>query len=146
MEIKEIKRAGGEVLEAVQRLLPQLDPGSEPLTRKQLELILKSPGTHLFIAVTDEEEIAGMLTLVHYMVSTGLKCWIEDVVVDERFRGRGIGKELLRHAVEYAGKNGAKSVDLTSRPERLAANKLYRELGFELRNTNVYRYVIRNAV
>ena len=82
-----------------------------------------------------------MLSLVVFGIPTGIKAWVEDVVVDDGARGKGVGKSLMRHAMEQAKKLGAKTVDLTSRPSREAANKLYQSLGFETRQTNVYRYL-----
>ncbi len=143
MIIRKIKRFDKKVFRAVQRLLPQLDPEVEPITKDKLKSLIRSKNSHLFFAETDEKEIAGMLTAAVYLLPTGTKYRIEDVVGDEAFRGRGIGKELMVHAMEFAKSTGAKSVDLTSRPSRVAANKLYKELGFELRETNVYRYLNR---
>jgi ribosomal protein S18 acetylase RimI-like enzyme len=142
MEILEIRRYSKRIFKAVNHLLPQLDPGAEFLKEVDLKFILKSPGTHLFAAITDDKEISGILLAVIYRIPSGTKFWIEDVVVDESYRGRGIGKKLMLHAMEFAKLAGAKSVDLTSRPARVEANKLYRELGFVLRETNVYRYSI----
>jgi ribosomal protein S18 acetylase RimI-like enzyme len=143
MEILEIRRYSKRIFKAVNHLLPQLDPGAEFLKEVDLKFILKSPGTHLFAVITDEKEITGILLAVIYRIPSGTKFWIEDVVVDEAYRGRGIGKKLMVHAMEYAKSAGAKSVDLTSRPARVEANRLYKELGFELRETNVYRYSLK---
>jgi ribosomal protein S18 acetylase RimI-like enzyme len=143
MKIKEVTRYNKRILKAVNRLLPQLDPDTETITKGKLKALIKSDNSHLFLAVSDEKEIAGMLTASVYIIPTCIKFWIEDVVVDEAFRGKGIGKELMVHAMEFAKTTGAKSVDLTSRPTRVAANKLYQELGFELRETNVYRFALK---
>ena len=140
MKIKIVKRFNSRIFEAANRLLPQLDKDAEPMTEKMFRSILLSGSTHFFIAETEDKEIAGMLSAVVYNIPTGTKFWIEDVVVDEAFRGKGIGKELMLEAIMFAKSAGARSVDLTSRPDRIAANKLYRELGFLLRETNVYRY------
>ena len=142
MKIREIKRFNNKVYQAVNSLLPQLDPDSVPLTVEKFRRIIKSKGTHLFVAEEGNNRISGILSAVVYHIPTGTKFWIEDVVVDEASRGKGVGKALMLHAMNYAGENGAKSVDLTSKPSRVAANRLYRELGFELRETNVYRYRI----
>jgi len=142
MKIREIKRLNNKVYQAVNNLLPQLDPDSVPLTVEKFRRIIKSEGTHLFVAEEGNSRISGILSAGVYHIPTGTKFWIEDVVVDEAFRGKGIGKALMLHAMKYARENGAKSVDLTSKPSRIAANKLYRDLGFELRETNVYRYII----
>lgn len=143
MKISEVKRFSNRVYKAVNRLLPQLDPESATLTEEKFRTIIRSEGTHFFIAEEENREISGILSAVVYHIPTGTKFWIEDVVVDEAYRGKGIGKALMLHAMNYARENGAKSVDLTSKPSRIAANRLYRDLGFELRETNVYRYQIR---
>jgi ribosomal protein S18 acetylase RimI-like enzyme len=88
----------------------------------------------------DGDFIFGMLSLVVFSIPTGTKAWIEDVVVDEGARGKGVGRKLMKHALDVAKELGAKSADLTSRPSREAANKLYQTIGFEARETNVYRY------
>ncbi len=93
----------------------------------------------------DEEKIVGMLTLALFRIPSGVRAWIEDVVVDTEARGRGIGAALVRRAIEIAQESGARTVDLTSRPSREAANKLYQKLGFEQRSTNVYRYTIETG-
>jgi ribosomal protein S18 acetylase RimI-like enzyme len=143
MIIKEVSRYSQRVFLAASKLLSQLDPDSDMITEERLKSILRSGHTHFFIAETENKKIAGMLSAVVYFIPTGIKFWIEDVVVDEDYRGKGIGKELMMHAMEYAKSTGAKSIDLTSRPSRVAANTLYRELGFVLRETNVYRYTLK---
>jgi ribosomal protein S18 acetylase RimI-like enzyme len=143
MKIREVKRFTRATFRAVERLLPQLDRDAEVLTEGKLKLLIRSKDSHLFISVTEEKQVTGMLTAIVYFVPTGMKFWIEDVVVDEAFRGKGVGKDLMLHAMEFARSNNAKSVNLTSRPTRVAANKLYQDLGFDLRETNVYRYRIR---
>jgi ribosomal protein S18 acetylase RimI-like enzyme len=86
--------------------------------------------------------IVGSLTLVIFHIPTGVRAWIEDVVVDADARGKGVGEELNKFALAEAKRQGATTVDLTSRPSREAANRLYQRLGFEHRETNVYRYKI----
>jgi ribosomal protein S18 acetylase RimI-like enzyme len=142
MNIKEIKRFNKITYQAVCRLLPQLDPDAVVLAEDKFRKIISSEGTHFFVAEDEKRNISGILSAVVYHIPTGTKFWIEDVVVDEEFRGKGIGKALMLHAMAFAKEMGAKSVDLTSRPSRIAANKLYQELGFELRETNVYRYKV----
>jgi ribosomal protein S18 acetylase RimI-like enzyme len=88
----------------------------------------------------DDDTVVGMLTLAVFRVPTGLRAWIEDVVVDEAVRGRGVGAELTNAAIHLANQRGARTVDLTSRPSREAANRLYQRLGFVQRETNVYRF------
>lgn len=128
-----------ELVEAMDRLVPQLSASSPPPTRAQLEQIVASPATALLVA-RDETGIIGSLTLVSFRIPTGLRTRIEDVVVDERARGEGVGLELNRAALEIARGMGAAGTDLTSRPSRIAANRLYQKMGFEQRDSNVYRY------
>lgn len=129
-----------ELVEAWVRLTPQLSSSSPPPDRDQLAEIVASPATHLLVARDDDGAILGSLTLVLFRIPTGLRAWIEDVVVDGDARGRGVGEALNRYAIDVAAERGARSVDLTSRPSREAANRLYQRLGFVPRDTNVYRY------
>ena len=126
-------------LAAVNRLIPQLSRSAPPLTGDALEQIVSWDGNHLLIA-RDGDRVVGMLTLVTFPIPTGLRAWIEDVVVDESARGQGVGAALTQEAVRQARTLGARTVDLTSRPTRQAANRLYERLGFELRETNAYRF------
>ena len=129
-----------ELIEAFGRLIPQLSRSSPPPTAEVLQEIVDSDATHLLVARDLDGRIVGSLTLVLFRIPTGLRAWIEDVVVDDAARGQGVGEALNRYAIDVAAERGARSVDLTSRPSREAANRLYRRLGFEPRETNVYRY------
>ncbi len=124
---------------AVSVLVPQLSRSSPPPTREQLERIVADPGNILFLA-RDGSRVVGMLTLVVFRIPTAVRAWIEDVVVDEGSRGTGVAAELVQAALDRADAEGARTVDLTSRPDREVANRLYVRLGFERRETNVYRY------
>jgi ribosomal protein S18 acetylase RimI-like enzyme len=128
-----------EIVEAITRLLPQLSRSAPPPTAAQLEEIVTSPTSYLLVARVDGQ-IVGSLTLIVFRIPTGVRAWIEDVVVDEAARGRGVGEALNREALRLAKDRGAITVDLTSRPSREAANRLYQRLGFTPRDTNVYRY------
>lgn len=140
IRVVEAERVDDELVDTFARLVPQLSASSPPPSRPQLEEMVQAPGTHVLLARDgDDGPVLGVLTLVVFRIPTGVRAWIEDVVVDEQARGRGIGEALTQEAVELAGAAGARSVDLTSRPRREAANRLYRRLGFELRDTNVYR-------
>ncbi|WP_334143013.1 GNAT family N-acetyltransferase [Rhabdothermincola sp.] len=139
LEIVECKVADPEVVAAFQRLTPQLSSSSSPPTAEQLAEIVASPATVLFLARSGGE-IVGSLTLAMFRIPTGLRAWIEDVVVDESARGQGVGEALNRAALERARASGARTVDLTSRPSRVAANRLYQRIGFVQRETNVYRF------
>ncbi len=126
-----------EVVAALARLLPQLSSATPP-TASELATII-ADGATVFVARVDGV-IVGSLTLVLYRIATGLKAWIEDVVVDEAARGSGVGEALNFAAIDEARRRGAKAVSLTSRPSREAANRLYQPIGFSARDTNVYRY------
>jgi ribosomal protein S18 acetylase RimI-like enzyme len=139
LRVEEATDAAVDVEDAVRRLLPQLSDSAPPLVTQDLEEILASPATRLLVVRDDDDEIHGMLTIVLARVPTGLRAHIEDVVVDENVRGQGAGELLMRAALELAEEAGARSVDLTSSPTREAANRLYQRMGFELRQTNVYR-------
>jgi ribosomal protein S18 acetylase RimI-like enzyme len=130
-----------EIVAAFEVLIPQLSSSNPAPNRAKLEEIVQSPSTDLFLARVDGR-IVGSLTLATFRIPTGLRAWIEDVVVDNSARGHGVGAALNIAALEEARRRGAVTVDLTSRPSREAANKLYKKLGFVERETNVYRYTL----
>ena len=136
--IEVASEATEELRVALAALLPQLSSSSPP-GLDELALLVDDPGSVLFVARL-EGRIVGSLTLVLYRIPTGVKAWIEDVVVDEAARGHGIGELLNRAALDEAARRGVKGVSLTSRPSREAANRLYQRIGFSIRETNVYRY------
>jgi ribosomal protein S18 acetylase RimI-like enzyme len=139
VQVEEVTKVDDELVAAFARLVPQLSSSSPPPTERELAAIVTSRATALFVA-REHGEIVGSLSLVLFRIPTGLRAWIEDVVVDESARGKGVGEALSRAAIDHALKAGAKTVDLTSRPSREAANRLYERLGFKKRETNVYRY------
>lgn len=128
-----------EVLAAMATLIPQLSSSNPPPDRKRLEDIVGHEAMTLFLARVDGR-IVGSLTLAVFPIPTGIRAWIEDVVVDSGARGRGVGEALNRAALDHARARDAITVELTSRPSREAANRLYQRLGFVSRDTNVYRY------
>lgn len=130
-----------ELLVAINRLLPQLSTSASPMSHDDLERLLASNAITLFVATLDDH-IVGLLTLALFPLPTGLRAWIEDVVVDEEARGQGVASELVLTAVAHAERHEATTVDLTSRPSREAANRLYQKLGFSARETNVYRLTL----
>jgi len=142
IEIVEATLVDEELVAAFARLIPQLSSSPSP-SAAQLEALVGDDDTVLFLARLDGA-IVGSLTLAFYRIPTGTKTWIEDVVVDESARGHGIGESLTRCALDEARRRGSKDVALTSRPSREAANRLYGRLGFEQRETNVYRYRLQN--
>ena len=127
-----------ELLAAVTGLVPQLSSSSPPPGADALDRILANPDATLFVARLDDH-IVGMLTLITFEIPTAVRAWIEDVVVDERARGQGVAAALVQAALDRSADVGARTVDLTSRPDREAANRLYVRMGFEQRVTNVYR-------
>ena len=132
-------QASEELLAACHRLIPQLSSSAKPMTDSQLAEIVNSDSTLMFVARVDNQ-IVGLLTLAVFRIPTAVRAWIEDVVVDSLARGHGVGEALNLAAITEARRRGAKTVDLTSRPSREAANKLYKRLGFVERDTNVYRF------
>ena len=132
-------QASEELLAACHRLIPQLSSSAKPMTNNELTEIVNSESTLMFVARVDNQ-IVGLLTLAIFRIPTAVRAWIEDVVVDSLARGHGVGEALNMAAIAEAKRRGAKTVDLTSRPSREAANKLYKRLGFVERDTNVYRF------
>ncbi len=129
-----------EVVEAFGRLLPQLSGSAPPLDQAAIAAIVASPAITVLLARSSGGAIVGSLTLVMFPLPTGLRAWIEDVVVDGAARGQGVGGALTTTAVQRAIAAGARTVDLTSRPSRAAAGRLYERAGFRLRDSRVYRY------
>jgi len=140
-ELLDERDATSEVLAALRHLLPQLSSSASPVTHDDLVSMIRSDASHLLVARDDTRgTIVGSLTLVVFRIPTGVRAWIEDVVVDEAARGSGVGESLNRYAIDLAARHGARSIDLTSRPSREAANRLYQRIGFVRRDTNIYRY------
>lgn len=127
---------------AVQQLLDQLTPAPMVMSEAQLRAVIDSPVSHLFL-LCDEEQIVGMITVGIYCSPTGSKAWIEDVVVDRRFRGRGYGRQLVERAIDFARTQGVELLMLTSNPARTAANALYQAIGFERKETNCYKLTLK---
>ena len=146
LSIERATRVSEALYTACQRLVPQLTSSNPPPTRQALELLVASPCSTLFIARHDDfgEEIIGLATLLLYRVPTGLRAYIEDVVVDEQARGRRIGEALTWACLEAARQAGAPYVGLTSNPVRIAANRLYQKMGFVRRETNVYKFTFKD--
>lgn len=140
MEIKRLVEITPEVITAFSSLMPQLSPDCTRLRAEELQRIIDSENIYVFVACNPA--VIGTLTLVVMPTPSGTKAWIEDVVVDASVRKQGTGRKLLRHAIDFATELKVSSVNLTSKPERVSANKLYKEMGFVLRETNVYRLTI----
>lgn len=142
VQIIEAAEVTPELVAAFERLIPQLSSSNPAPTETELAAICESEASVLLLAVDRDaaDHILGSLTLAWFRIPTGVRAWIEDVVVDEAARGHGVGDLLNRAALNRARELGAKTVDLTSRPSREAANRLYQRIGFVARDTNVYRY------
>ena len=140
MAITQATTVSDELIAAFARLVRQLSTSAQLPTRAELEEIVSSPAATILLARGPDGQIIGSLTLVVFRTLTGVRAWIEDVVVDEAARGQGAGEELVREATRLADESGARTLDLTSRPSREAANALYEKVGFHARETNVYRY------
>jgi ribosomal protein S18 acetylase RimI-like enzyme len=141
LTVGEATQVDDELVAAFERLTPQLSRSNPAPGRAMLQEIVDSPATVLLVARLGDL-IVGSLTLVQFVIPTARRAWIEDVVVDESARGRGVGEALNRAALARALADGARTVDLTSRPSREAANRLYQRLGFQARDTNVYRHTL----
>jgi len=147
LRVIEVTEVDDAVVAAIARLLPQLSGSAPPPTASSVGAIVSSPATRLLVAVEDDAmaatpagQVVGTLTLAVFPIPSGVRAWIEDVITDEAARGRGVGEALTLRALELAREAGARTVELTSRPSRAAANRLYSRLGFEIRKTNVYRF------
>ncbi len=141
-EIETITAITPSTAGSIAQLVGQLSASAKAPTQDELETIVNAPGTVL-LAGRQSGNLVGMLTLVTFAIPTGVRAIIEDVVVDEQYRGQGVAQALTREALVLAEAAGARTVDLTSRPSREAANRLYQKLGFQKRDSNVYRYTLR---
>jgi ribosomal protein S18 acetylase RimI-like enzyme len=142
MFIVRVSAVTDELIDAFERLIPQLKLTVPPPSRREIEALVSSKSSILLIARDPDElaPIAGVLTLIVYRVPTGIRARVEDIVVDHAMRGRGIGEALMRYALNMAREAGADGVALTSNPRREAANRLYQRLGFKPWQTNLYFY------
>lgn len=134
-------QADDALVQAFARLLPQLSKNAPRLSKADLDEILHAPCNHVFVAtMAPDQRIVGTLTLVHFRIPTGVRAWIEDVVVDQEARGLKVGMALTRAAIAKSRELKARTLDLTSNPGRLSAHHLYESVGFVMRDTRVYRY------
>jgi ribosomal protein S18 acetylase RimI-like enzyme len=144
VHVEVAREVSEELLAGINRLLPQLSSSAPPLDLTALEELVSSAALTFFVAY-DGAALVGTLTLVIFPIPTGQRAWIEDVVVDEAARGLGVGAALTNAAIEVAQQRGVRTIDLTSRPSREAANALYQKLGFVQRDTNVYRFTVEGT-
>lgn len=138
MHIEEVTANTTGLTDAINRFLCLLTSTGHPITESDLAALIASGNSHLFVAIDEQGSYAGMITVGIYRSPTGKKAWIEDVVVDEAYRGRGVGKQLTQHAIAFARLQQVKLLSLTSNPARIAANQLYPNVGFLRKETNVY--------
>ena len=139
MNIERVTEINEKILSAFQYFIPELTNEKNRIpTKEDLEVVVSSPNNYLLVA-KENDDIIGTLTLVFYWVPSGVKTWIDDVIVSDKARGKGVATALMWHALGLAREKGAEKVDLSSRPWREAANSLYLKMGFEKRDTNMYR-------
>ena len=131
-----------ELNDALVALVPQLSTSNPPPSLAEVEAMLASDAITQFVARDDSGSIIGVSTLAIFPIPTAMRAWIEDVIVDESARGQGVGEALTRAMIDASRDRECATVDLTSRPTREAANRLYQRMGFELRETNTYRYTL----
>jgi ribosomal protein S18 acetylase RimI-like enzyme len=139
VQVEVLDKVTDEMVEAFARLLPQLSRSAPRLGPDELGAVVSSEANTVLVSRSGGT-ITGTLTLVMFPLPTGLRAWIEDVVVDEAARGQGTGEALTHEALRIAREAGARTVDLTSRPARAAAGRLYERLGFKIRESRLYRY------
>jgi GNAT superfamily N-acetyltransferase len=138
MKIQEIISFDSKILETINKFIIQLTLHKKQVNHSHVEDIISDKNSHLFFAINDQGEYFGMITVGFYLSPTGKKAWIEDVVVDDSHRGKGIGKNLVEFAIQFAKEQNAETLMLTSNPTRIIANQLYQRLGFQQKETNVY--------
>lgn len=138
MHIKEVTTNTTGLKQAIDRFLRLLTATERLITEEGLHALIASENSHLFVALDEHDNYAGMITVGTYHAPTGKKAWIEDVVVDEAYRGQGVGRLLTDHAIAFAKRRQVDLLSLTSNPARIAANRLYPKAGFSLKETNVY--------
>lgn len=140
--VEVVQEADPVLLKCLNDLLPQLSKNAQTMTMEDLVQIVDAECSDLLVVRTSSGgSILGALTLIHFRIPTGIRAWIEDVVVDASARGQGIGKALIKAAIERSHALGAKTLDLTSNPNRESAHRLYEGAGFAVRVTKVYRHL-----
>lgn len=143
IKIERVTKYSPEITKTVRLLAQQIDHNYKPLSHADVKEMLTSSNVCFLFFARDisTNQVTGMIMLLVYRIPYTRKGYIEDLIVDESFRGRGIGKALLKKAVETAKAKGAAYLDLTSRPSRVESNDLYEKFGFQKRETNVYRLI-----
>lgn len=141
MKVEEVTKYSTGILDALNKLIPQLTTTKKTVKEKMLRSVIESDSVHLLVA-ENEGKVLGAVTLAIFPIPTDIRAVVEDIVVDATERGKGVGIQLMRMAIEFSKKKGVKIVNLTSNPNRIAANSLFQKMGFNKRETNVYRYDI----
>ena len=139
MRLIEVERCEKKVVDFVNKLLKQLSTECQPLSEDCINKIINSPNSQLLILIDIDDTYIGMISIGEYHTPSGAKAWIEDVVVDNLYRGRGLGRTMLEMAINHIRAKGIQKVSLTTNPKRIVANGLYKSLGFKLYETNVYK-------
>ena len=142
MKVEVFDGEPAELTAALERLVPQLSTSNPPPSVDAVRELLASEAITQFVARDDDGTIVGVSTLAVFPIPTARRAWIEDVITDDAARGQGIGTALTEAMLERARELGCATVDLTSRPSREAANRLYVRVGFKVRDTNVYRFTL----
>lgn len=141
ISVVHLKNHSPKLTSVFNKLLKELDETSVSLKESDVKEMIGSTANRIFVAKINNE-IIGMITLIIYRIPFAKKGLLEDFVVDEKYRGRGVGTKLIKTAIKQAKKEKVRYLDFTSRPERVIANRLYESLGFKKRNTNSYRIKI----
>jgi GNAT superfamily N-acetyltransferase len=141
VRIEPVTEATPEVYAALERLLPQLNPQLPVPSLERLRAIIADPAVTLLLA-RDGEQIVGTTTVIVYTTPFWIKARLDEVVVDESARGKGVGAALVQASLDLAREKGVEVVELQSGVHREEANRLYPRMGFKLRETNVYRIVL----
>jgi ribosomal protein S18 acetylase RimI-like enzyme len=142
LQVEAATSATPELEQALASLLPQLNPGLVGPTQSELAAVIADPATTLLVASEDGVIVAVAAVIVYTTPVWVKKARIEDVVVDQGARGRGIGEALVKECLNVARQHGARVVELQSARRREVANRLYPRLGFERRESNVYRLTL----
>lgn len=130
-----------ELVEALGKLIAQLNPALPVPTAEHLATLLADPAATLLVA-RDGNRIVGTAMVIVYPTTIRFESRIEDVVVDESARGRGVGEALVNACIEVARSRGASIIELQTARVREAANRLYERMGFERRDSNPYRMTL----
>ncbi len=145
LTINKVKSPSSRTAASINRLMAELSPAAKPIDRDAMKRLLDVRSSTIYLGYDETDYACAMGVLSITASPTGIKAWIDDIVVDSASRRRGYGKSMMDFLISEARRLGAGSVSLTSRPERIAANSLYRSLGFELRQTNTYRLALSQA-